>query len=108
MTPVVILTTAPSARVARRLSRTLVEEGWAACVHTFPAGSSFYRWKKRVEETREWSLMIKSTSAARTGLIRRLRALHPYDVPEILVLKNVTASPDYATWLSGAIHPPRR
>lgn len=96
---VVVLTTLPAEADAAALARTLVEERLAACVNVLPAMTSVYRWKGSAEEAREQQLVIK-TSAARVEDVRtRLRRLHPYDLPEFLVLAVVDGSDDYLAWV---------
>ncbi len=96
---VIVLTTLPAEADGTALARTLVEERLAACVNVLPAMTSVYQWKGSVEEAREQQLVIK-TSAARVEDVRtRLRGLHPYDLPEFLVLAVVDGSDDYLAWV---------
>ena len=80
----VVLTSAP-AQDAERISRTIVEEGLAACVQRQTV-TSVYRWKDEVVEEPETVLSIKVASAGVPALTARLHALHPYALPEVLVL----------------------
>jgi len=95
---VVVLTTIGAAADAASLARTLVEERLAACVNVLPAMASFYRWKGTVEQDREQQLIIKTTAGRVAALESRLRALHPYELPEFVVL-GAEASAAYAAWL---------
>jgi periplasmic divalent cation tolerance protein len=94
----VVLTTLPSREAAATIARALIEARLAACVQLVDGLRSIYRWQGRVEESAEVQLIAKTTPAASAALIDRLRALHPYDVPEILTL-DATASAAYAAWL---------
>jgi periplasmic divalent cation tolerance protein len=94
----VVLTTLPSRDAAQTIGRTLVEERLAACVQILDGLLSIYRWEGRIDESAECQLVAKTTPAAAAALIERLRALHPYDVPEILTLEAM-ASATYAAWL---------
>jgi periplasmic divalent cation tolerance protein len=80
----VVLTSAP-AEHAQRISRTLVEEGLAACIQRHDV-TSVYRWKEAIQEDPETVLWIKASSAQIPRLTSRLEELHPYELPEILVL----------------------
>lgn len=102
MKAVVVLTTAPSEAVARRLARTLVAERRAACVTVLPGARSVYRWRGRIERASERLLLIKTTVPRRRALVARLKALHPYTLPEILWFP-AGGSPDYLAWLRGAL-----
>jgi periplasmic divalent cation tolerance protein len=97
-----VLTTCPNARVARRIARVLVEERLAACVNIVPLAQSVYRWRGKVESAREWLLVIKSRAAAYTALERRLRALHPYELPEVVA---VPIAGGYARYLAWIVNP---
>ncbi|MEO5822747.1 MAG: divalent-cation tolerance protein CutA [Vicinamibacteraceae bacterium] len=95
----IVLTTLPSRDAARTIGRTLIDERLAACVQLVDGLQSIYRWQGRIDESAECQLVAKTTTAASPALIDRLRALHPYDVPEILTLE-ATASAAYGAWLN--------
>jgi len=69
----IVLTTAGSEEQAAKIARHLVEHGLAACVNIVPQVASIYRWKDKVEEAREWLLMIKTTASLFGKCTRRLR-----------------------------------
>ena len=96
---VVVLSTAPDAETAERLSRSLVDERLAACVSRLPGIKSLYHWEGAVEEAEEVLLVIKTHAARAPELTRRLRELHPYEVPEILVLPVAAGLPGYLEWI---------
>lgn len=85
---------------AQDLARKLVEERAAACV-TLLAGRSIYRWEGAVCEEPETTLMIKVSAEATEALVRRLGELHPYDVPEIVVLEvdSGASLEGYVSWV---------
>lgn len=87
---------------AHRIASALVDERLAACVNRLPAAESVYRWRGRVETATETLLIIKTTTDRYDELERRLRALHPYEVPEILAIPVVHGSPPYRQWLEDA------
>jgi len=99
---IVILTTMPDDARADALARTLVDERLAACVHVHAPTSSTYRWKDVVEQDVERPLVIKTTRARLLDLEVRLRALHPYELPEFVVL-SAEAGEAYGRWVSGAV-----
>ena len=94
----VILTTLPADADAAGFARQLVEERLAACVAVQPEMESVYRWEGQMEEARERQLVIKTSPARRDALIARIAALHPYEVPELLVL-SADASDAYGRWI---------
>jgi periplasmic divalent cation tolerance protein len=99
----VLLSTVPDGPAAEALARSLVAEGLAACVNCVPGVQSTYRWQGAVQESSEVLLVIKSTPAAYASLERRIRELHPYEVPEIVALPIVCGSQPYLAWLAGQI-----
>ncbi|HEY8550765.1 MAG TPA: divalent-cation tolerance protein CutA [Vicinamibacterales bacterium] len=100
---VLVLTTVADADTAATIARTLVDERVAACVNVFPAMRSYYRWQGRVAEDTEHQLLIKTMRDGLERLQQRLLALHPYDVPELIVLPIEAASEAYGTWLAEAV-----
>jgi periplasmic divalent cation tolerance protein len=103
---VVVLTTMPAAgEAAKTLARTLVTERLAACANLLPPMLSIYRWEGEVQEDEERQVVIKTTRARVPALLGRLRALHPYDVPEFIVLPVVDGSEPYLDWIRGATSP---
>jgi periplasmic divalent cation tolerance protein len=101
---VIVLTTLPAEGDAEKLASQLVEERLAACVNILPI-RSVYRWKNAVERADERQLVIKTTRAQVIDLETRLRALHPYDIPEFIVLPIDSGSADYLSWLSESTKP---
>ena len=100
----VILSTAP-VDGAGSIARSLVQERLAACVNVIPAVQSVYRWEGRVQNDEEALLVIKSVSGRIDELMSRLTQLHPYDVPEVLVLPVDGGSGRYLEWVSDACAP---
>ena len=95
----VVWTTLPAEADGDRFGRTLVEERLAACVSLQGGGRSVYRWRDGIEQDDERSVMIKTTSDRVAKLQTRIRELHPYDEPEILVVPVVGGSASYLDWV---------
>lgn len=102
---VLCLTTCPDRDCALRIAHTLVDERLAACVNILGDVTSIYRWKGAVESAGETQLLIKSTRARCAELQARLVTLHPYDVPEFLMLDLGPGggSPEYLAWIDAAV-----
>lgn len=95
----VVLSTAPSDGVARRIARAVVEERLAACVNVVPGVTSIYRWDGAVQEDSE-VLMVMKTRAERVGeLAARVRDLHEYALPEVIALPIDAGSEEYLRWV---------
>ncbi len=106
MQALLVLSTCPDEASAARIAATLVGERLAACVTRVPGARSLYRWQGVPEQTDEVQLLIKTSTARYAALAERLRALHPYAVPEILALPVAHADADYLDWLHAQVTAP--
>lgn len=95
----VVLVTAPDAAVAEALVRTLVEEGVVACGNIVPGLTSIYRWQGAVERATEALVVFKTTAEGAARLVERVPELHPYEVPEVLVLAVEQGHAPYLEWI---------
>jgi periplasmic divalent cation tolerance protein len=100
---VIVLTTLPADADAAVLARQLIGERLAACVNALPVMTSIYRWEGAVQEEHERQLVIKTSAARLEALQARLHALHPYQVPEFIVLPTAGASRKYAQWVDESV-----
>ncbi len=99
----VILVTTGTQQQAEEIARALVEEELAACCNIVPGIRSVYRWQNAVQEDEEQLLIIKSTTARFTEIERRVRTLHAYDVPEIIMLPVSEGSAPYLAWIDQSL-----
>ena len=97
---VVVLTTFPVDREVDQFAQTLVREKLAACVNVLPVMQSIYSWEGTLETSNERQVVIKTSSSRVRELETRLKALHPYDVPEFVVIPIIDGSHDYLSWIS--------
>lgn len=98
--PVLIAySTCPDAASAAGIARALVDERLAACVTQLPGARSTYRWQGRVEQADEVLLLIKTTTDRLAALTARLRALHPYELPELVAVEARAGLPAYLDWV---------
>lgn len=95
----VVLVTAPSQDVAETLVRRVVEERLAACGNIVPRVVSIYRWEGAVQRAEESLIVFKTPASAAARLMARVRELHPYDVPEVVILPVADVLPAYARWV---------
>lgn len=96
---VLVLTTLPADADAAAIAEALVDARVAACVNLLPVMESFYRWEGAIEHDNERQLVIKTTRPQVDALWERLRALHPYDVPEFVVVPIVDGNAAYLRWI---------
>ena len=93
-----ILVTAPE-KEAERLARKLVEERLAACANLVPQVTSLYWWEGKLNRDGETLIVLKTAPRLVTKLLKRMKELHSYQVPEFLALPVLEANPDYAKWV---------
>ena len=96
---VVALTTVGKGFDAIGMARTLVERGLASCVNVLPGVTSVYRWEGKINTEAEQQLVIKTMAGQVAALSAALHELHPYDVPEFIVLPIVGGSEKYLNFL---------
>lgn len=94
-----VFTTAPDRSLAERLVHTVVEERLAACGTVLGGAVSIYRWEEDVVRAEEVMVILKTTRASVDLLKDRIVALHPYDVPEVLVLDVADGHQPYLDWV---------
>ena len=95
----VVWVTAPDAECATSIARTLVEERLIACANLVPGVHSIYRWEGAVQQDEEVLLVLKTTSDRCDAVAARVKALHPYDLPEVIALPVEGGSADYLDWV---------
>ena len=100
---VVVLVTAPSADAAADIARGLVEEGLCACGNVVPGIRSIYRWAGEIQDEAEALLVLKTERRHVEALKARLPALHPYQVPELLVLPVEDGLRTYLDWVAASV-----
>ena len=102
-TAVVVLTTWPLTADASAFARTLVDERLAACVTVLGEARVVYRWHGEICEDGERQVLIKTTAARLSALEARVRALHPYEVPEFLALPVEAGNDAYLNWVRESV-----
>ena len=100
---VVVLVTTPTADSAAEIARALVEEGLAACGNVVPAIRSIYRWAGEIHDDAEALLVLKTERRLVPAMKERLPALHPYQVPELLVLPVEDGLASYLEWIGASV-----
>ncbi len=95
---VVVSTTVEGDAAADRLADAVVGDRLAACVQVVPVRST-YRWQGKVEHAPELLLLMKTRKDLVESLMSFVRERHPYDVPELTVMRLDGGSPDYLKWI---------
>jgi periplasmic divalent cation tolerance protein len=97
--PMVVLVTCGSEEEAKKIANSLIEERLAACVNIISPVRSIYRWEGKIWDEKEWMLIIKTRKKRFEDLEKKVKSLHSYSVPEIIVLPIVKGSASYLKWL---------
>jgi periplasmic divalent cation tolerance protein len=98
--PLIVLCTCPDRATAEHIAESVVGEQLAACVNIVPGLASVYRWEGKIQHDAELLLLIKTRQTAYPPLEARIRELHPYQIPEIIVLPIQTGSAAYLDWIT--------
>ena len=103
--PVIVLSAVGAPPDAERIARALVEERLAACANVVPGVVSVYRWKGVVERENELLLVIKTLADRVEALKARLLELHPYELPEVVVIPIGGGHKAYLEWIADQVRP---
>lgn len=98
-----VTTTTEKKEEAEKIAISLVERKIAACVQIVGPIISIYRWKGKIETAEEWQCVIKSRKNLYDEIEKAIRAVHTYEVPEIVAVPIVAGSVDYLKWLQGEL-----
>ncbi|SRR5229473_564022 len=100
----IVLVTCGTLAEARRIARTVVRKRLAACVNIILGPvESLYTWKGKLERTREYLLVMKTTAKRLAELENEVRRLHSYDLPEFISLPITEGSKKYLSWLVDSV-----
>lgn len=105
--PAIILSSVPDAESGNRIAQQLIEKKLAACVKVLSACSSTYTWQGKTVCEKELPVMIATTAARAEAALEALIDLHPYEVPEAVILPATGASAAYLDWLADCVAAPR-
>ncbi len=101
---IIVFITSGSVKEAEKIADTLVKRALAACVSIIPEVKSVFSWKGKVENEKEVLLVVKSKRAVFSELVKQVKAVHKYEVPEIIALPIVEGSRDYLDWMDSEIN----
>ncbi len=96
---VVVLVTTGGVEEAEKIATGLVDEEIVACVNIIAGVTSVFKWKGKVEKETECLLVIKTRSDRFPDVVRTVKSLHGYDVPEIIGLPIVEGNTSYLKWI---------
>ena len=97
---ILVLSAFPTSISVKDIAEILVNEKLAACINIIPEVQSVFRWKNKVDNTPENILIIKTTLNLYDILEKRIKQLHPYELPEIIAVPIEKGLTEYLNWVS--------
>lgn len=105
--PVLVYATFADAAEAERIGGALVDAQLAACVNILAPAVALYVWQGKRERGAETPVLIKTRVQLADAVVARVRALHSYANPAIIVLDIAGGSPDFLAWIAEQTRDPR-
>ena len=94
-----VLSTCPGSITAKKIANELITDRLAACVQVVSGVQSYFRWVGKVDSSEENLLLIKTTVDRYEELEQRIKALHPYELPEIIAVPISAGFAEYLSWI---------
>ena len=102
MNYIVIFVTVPNVKEGKKIAFGIINRKFVACVNIVPHLNSLYWWKNRIESSKEALLIIKTKKSLFNKVVREVKRLHSYDVPEIIALPVIKGNKDYLKWIDSS------
>lgn len=99
MDEIVVFITASNEDEAAKIARTLVETRLAGCVNIIKNIRSIYSWQGKIEDEAEVLMIVKTQKPLFDALMKKVKELHSYTVPEIIAMPIIEGSEGYLKWL---------
>ncbi len=100
---IIVLVTTPTLKEATHIATSLVEKRIAACTNIVSNIQSVFRWKGRIEKEKEHLLIIKSRKMLLEKLVKTVKSMHSYEVPEIIAVQIIDGNKDFLNWLKSSV-----
>ncbi len=96
---IILFITASNSQEAHKIAGALLEQRKAACVNIVPGVSSLFWWQDKLDSAQESLIIVKTKASVLNEVVRLVREIHSYDVPEIIALPIVGGNQDYLEWI---------
>lgn len=103
MSVLIVLTNVPNFDEGRSMAYNLVSKKLCACVNITSKCHSIYYWQDKIEEAEEYTLLIKTNTDKYAELEQEIKALHKYEIPEIIAIDVIKGLYDYLNWISHVV-----
>jgi len=101
---IVVFITVSGKKESKKITEYLIDNKLAACVNEISNISSTYWWKGKIEKSKELLLVIKTKKSILNRLIKEVKKIHSYSVPEIIALPIIGGNKDYLNWINSSIY----
>ena len=98
MKPIIIISTYPNKKSITKIARDLVQNNIVACVNITKI-SSTYSWQGKIENASEYLALFKTTQKNKKSLKEKIKATHPYEIPEIAEINIASINKSYLKWI---------
>jgi periplasmic divalent cation tolerance protein len=99
MDEIVVFITASDEDEAAKIAKALIESRLAGCANIIKDIRSIYSWQGKIEDEKEVLVVVKTQKILFDSLMKKVKELHSYTVPEIIALPIIEGSEDYLKWL---------
>jgi periplasmic divalent cation tolerance protein len=100
---IVVFITVKDSEEAQKIANSLLKRRQAACVNIVPEVNSHFWWKDKLDSTRESLLIVKTKESLLPELIKSVKKIHSYSIPEIIALPIIGGSQDYLDWIDSEV-----
>lgn len=100
---IVVMVTTANREEAEKIARYLLDEKLIASANIIGPVLSLFWWTGKVESAEEHVLLMKSRIDLFEKLSETIKALHSYEVPEIIALPIGKGSRTYMEWLKSCL-----
>lgn len=99
MDELVVFITASNQDEAVKIAKELIENKLAGCVNIIKDIRSIYRWEGKIQDDSEVLMIAKTQKNIFDSLVKKVKELHSYTVPEIIAIPIIAGAEDYLKWL---------
>lgn len=100
---IIIFVTASNSQEAEKVADILLAERKAACVNILSGVNSKFWWKGKIDSAEENLLIIKTRKSLFNEVVSRVKAVHSYEVPEIIAMPIISGNNEYLHWIKDEV-----
>jgi len=100
---IIIFVTCANKKEGLKIAEALVKSKLAACVNIADNLESIFSWQGKIDRVKEALLIIKSRKVKLNKIIKLVKSLHSYEVPEIIAIPIVGGFKPYLNWINDSL-----